>query len=132
MSKLMQEIEQCLVREETDPQGGLSAQFLFPKTFSGFQGHFPGNPVLPGVCLLQAALVMAKAWAHDPVVLKSIASAKWFAPVGPDCTLLFTGRIEASGQDEATLKARIACQNAKVAELTLKVVCPKVEKGAAP
>lgn len=32
-----------------------SADFLFPADFIGFQGHFPGNPILPAI--VQLALV---------------------------------------------------------------------------
>ncbi len=30
----------------------LSGQFCFPKTFTGFMGHFPGQPILPAVVQL--------------------------------------------------------------------------------
>ncbi len=37
-----------------------SADFLFPADFAGFQGHFPGNPILPAIVQLAAVRFLAE------------------------------------------------------------------------
>ena len=132
MNNLARIIERCMSRFETDGQGNVSARFVFPADFLGFQGHFPGNPVLPGVCMVQAVMVMAGKWAGTPGELKSLVLAKWFAPTGPGAELDFLVRVSPNGAGGAKLKTKITRGGDKVAELTLAVqgvpparaVCP--------
>ena len=132
MNNLARIIEGCMSRFEADGQGNLSARFVFPGDFLGFQGHFPDNPVLPGVCMVQAVMVMACKWAGTPGELTSLVLAKWFVPTGPGAELDFLVRVSPNGAGGAKLKAKITCGAGKVAELTLAVqgvpparaVCP--------
>lgn len=121
MNKLARIIESCMSRFEADGQGNLSARFVFPGDFLGFQGHFPDNPVLPGVCMVQAVMVMAGKWAGTPGELRSLVLAKWFAPTGPGAELDFLVRVSPNGDNGAKLKTKITCGDNKVAELILAV-----------
>ncbi len=65
-------------------------------------GHFPGQPILPGVLLLAQALEVAAqrwhaAWAQGPVTL---ASAKFLAPLRPgdDCVVELHGETVTEGR----------------------------------
>ena len=131
MNALTREIETCLSQLDVRGDGELSARFVFPPRFAGFSGHFPGNPVLPGVCMVQAALVMLQAATRRPVSLQRLVSAKWYAPVKPGDEIRFDGRT--SPEDDLTLllKARIACGADKVADLALKVTLRDVVKDPA-
>lgn len=123
-SRLTQETTRCLIQLTGGDQGGVVARFVFPPDYLGFAGHFPGNPVLPGVCMVQAAVVMQAGWHHVPVALGDVVSAKWFAPVKPDTELTFEAEAPHAGSAERpgmVIKTRISCQGAKVAELVLRV-----------
>ena len=65
-----------------------TGQFLFPSSLPVFVGHFPGDPLLPGVYQIAAMLVLARAaWATPAMGLSAITRAKWLAPVAPDTPL---------------------------------------------
>lgn len=56
-SKIREEIESLISNINIDDNNKLfTAQFTFPKTFTGFKGHFPEQPILPGICQIQAAM----------------------------------------------------------------------------
>ena len=42
------------------PEGGCTCVMDFDPGFTGFEGHFAGNPIVPGVCLIEAARVIAE------------------------------------------------------------------------
>lgn len=132
MNKLMQAIESCMSSFESREDRDLSAVFCFPSEFVGFQGHFPGNPVLPAVCILQAITVMAARQTARSVELKKVLSAKWFSPTGPDTHLNFLVHIAPGGPGEATISARISRDNGKVADVLLLVGWPAREGGPLP
>ncbi|HEY6125956.1 MAG TPA: AMP-binding protein [Steroidobacteraceae bacterium] len=53
-----------------------------PATHASLAGHFPGQPIVPAVVLLEA--VLAAVQSRDTVVLQSIAATKFLQPVLPD------------------------------------------------
>lgn len=46
------------------------------------EGHFPGNPVLPGVVLLEEVLLACRAWAPERQAV-GLQSVKFHRPVRP-------------------------------------------------
>jgi 3-hydroxyacyl-[acyl-carrier-protein] dehydratase len=51
------------------------------------RGHFPGNPIIPGVVLLSAALQAIEAATTMPLSLCRIKSVKFFRPMRPGDTI---------------------------------------------
>lgn len=49
-----------------------------------FAGHFPGHPIVPGVCLLQIAEELASLQAGRTVRFTSVRNLKFRQPVTPD------------------------------------------------
>jgi len=47
-------------------------------------GHFPGQPVVPGVLLLDHVIDAAQAWLGQPVSVRSLPQVKFVAPLLPD------------------------------------------------
>lgn len=73
---------QHLHEAPVERDGTITATFCFPPSFVGFDGHFPGNPVLPGIVQLMAALyTAAKGQKTIPLAIKQ---AKFTRPVSPN------------------------------------------------
>ena len=119
MRKIKQETEACLSGLVSNGRS-VTADFLFPADFIGFQGHFPGKPILPGACQLQCVLTTIEKGARKAAVLKEIERAKYVAPIFPDepvtCTV-----DEVSAAGDVTVKARISKGGERVTEMKLRV-----------
>ena len=48
-----------------------------------YQGHFPGQPVVPGVCTLQIIKESAEQIANQPLQYVQIASSKFLSAINP-------------------------------------------------
>ena len=92
------------------------AEITFDEGFSGFKGHFPEQPVLPGVCQIALAMVMADRLRGTRQTLTQVVNAKFVSMVKPgqrlqvQCTLV-----------EDLLRAKLFSGETRVAELNLRV-----------
>ena len=68
-----------------------------PPDHAAFAGHFPGRPIVPGVILLDQAILFAEQLLGTPNAAWVIGNAKFLSPVGPDELLSFTLKTNASG-----------------------------------
>ncbi len=80
--------------------GSYSAAITFDPAFTGFDGHFPGNPVVPAVCQLSAVEVLAHlALGREDLKLATISLMKFRAPLVPNDTATFTFMLTQSEND---------------------------------
>jgi 3-hydroxymyristoyl/3-hydroxydecanoyl-(acyl carrier protein) dehydratase len=71
--------------------------WVVPVDHPAFAGHFPGQPIVPGVVLLDQAILFAERLLDRPLAQWQIGNAKFFSPVGPGETLVFSLERKASG-----------------------------------
>jgi 3-hydroxyacyl-[acyl-carrier-protein] dehydratase len=67
--------------------GVVEARLEIPRDHPAFEGHFPGQPILPGVVLLAEALGAIEAATGNPPHAWTISSAKFLQPVEPGTSL---------------------------------------------
>ena len=119
MNRLRSDALKCMSGLEHEA-GRLSARFTFPDEFIGFQGHFPGAKVLPGVCQIECAAGMISTWSGRPVRIIKVINAKFLAPVLPSEEVLCEcGPLMESG--EFDIKAQWSRAGARVSEIKLRV-----------
>ena len=80
-----------------------------PADHPAFAGHFPGQPVLPGVVLLDEVIAAAERHLGRPLEALQVKVAKFHAPVAPGARL----RIELAG--EGPVRFAVACGKIRVA-----------------
>ena len=91
--------------------GSYSAAITFDPAFTGFDGHFPGNPVVPAVCQLSAVEVLAHlALGREDLKLATISLMKFRAPLVPNDTATFIFHIL---QEENTITIKADVSTAK-------------------
>lgn len=121
MSKLREEIKSSMQAIEEISDLKTSARFIFGKKFIGFKGHFPNKPILPGVCKIQAALLVLEDRKHKNIRLAEIILAKFFAPVTFNQELIFSLEEHPKNSSESTVTVKVSCENKKVAQLQLRI-----------
>lgn len=71
--------------------------WLVPNDLPAFSGHFEGNPIVPGVVLLDQALVRAQAHMAHGRASWQVTQAKFLSPVGPGELLQFILEVTPRG-----------------------------------
>lgn len=117
---LRDDVLKCMSDASVSDGGAMSARFVFPADFTGFLGHFPDKPVLPGVCIIQSVLVLIEAILHKTPSLREIVAAKFFTAVGPGHDLKVECSAAKTDGDSTIFKAHISGHEGKVALLTLR------------
>ena len=92
-----------------------------------YQGHFPGQPVVPGVCTLQIIKESAEQIANQPLQYVQIASSKFLSAINPLETPLPCKCHEGV---QSTVLSKL---NGKIAKWLLQALCVSVKMvNAAP
>lgn len=120
MKTIKREIERCIT-DLTALDRMLTAHFVFPEDFIGFQGHFPGNKILPGICQIQCIIIMLERWKKKRVMLKEIVLAKFLSSVFPSEELTCVCKDIADTSGDFILKASCSKGSQKISELKLRV-----------
>jgi 3-hydroxyacyl-[acyl-carrier-protein] dehydratase len=68
-----------------------------PADHPAFAGHFPGQPIVPGVVLLDRVMQLAQEALGGPVAGWQVTQVKFLSPCGPDDQLQFALRDGARG-----------------------------------
>jgi 3-hydroxyacyl-[acyl-carrier-protein] dehydratase len=63
--------------------GSFSANIKLNKDHNIFNGHFPGNPVTPGVCMMQIVKELTEEFTGKKLFLKSASNVKFMAIINP-------------------------------------------------
>ncbi|MCU0762187.1 MAG: beta-hydroxyacyl-ACP dehydratase [Hydrogenophaga sp.] len=71
--------------------------WVVPPDHPAFAGHFPGQPIVPGVVLLDHAIALAGQWLQRPSAGWRVDQAKFLQPVGPGAVLRFVFSRKPSG-----------------------------------
>lgn len=59
------------------------ANITLNKDHDIFKGHFPGNPVTPGVCMMQIVKDLAEEFTKSKLFLKTASNVKFMAIINP-------------------------------------------------
>lgn len=74
-----------------------TAVLRIPADHPALPGHFPGNPVVPGVVLLDGVIEAAEQWLGRPLQVRGLRQAKFLAPLAPGdearIVLVLAGRV---------------------------------------
>lgn len=100
-------------------QDGMTIKVAMNADHEIYKAHFPGNPITPGVCLVQMATEMYQEICHEPLILAEISKIKYRNVVKPsDLPSYF---FTPMGEDEENRKVKVEIKDGEkvFTEMTL-------------
>lgn len=91
--------------EKTD-QGKYTAIITLNKEHNIFKGHFPGNPVTPGVCMMQIIKELSQDILESSLIMTSSSNVKFMALINPEINPTLKLELEILGDLTSEVKVK--------------------------
>jgi len=99
---------------------GFRAVLKVDPGFMLFPDHFPGQPVLPGICLVQAVLLVGEEWLGGTALqLRTLKSAKFLGIVQPGDEIIIEGSALRQDDGLTQVKADLSKSGKRIAQISL-------------
>ena len=99
-------------------------EITFDPAFRGFEGHFEGNPIVPGVCLLSLGRILAEELTGRGFAVTEIGQCRFRRPIraGESARCRATAEADAETPGAWRIRAEIRCEEAIACQLRMKAV----------
>jgi 3-hydroxyacyl-[acyl-carrier-protein] dehydratase len=71
-----------------------------------FKGHFPGNPIMPGVCMMQIIKELTEQITENSLFMQSLSNVKFMALINPFNTPELRLELDVTTTDEGLIKVK--------------------------
>lgn len=95
-----------IVSKEEVSDGNFTINIRVNAAHEVFKGHFPGNPVMPGVCMMQIVKELTEAIIGSDLFMQSLSNVKFMALINPDATPDLRLEINVSQLEDGLVKVR--------------------------
>lgn len=90
-----------------------------------YKAHFPGEPITPGVCILQMGFELLSEAVAERLEISCVKNVKFLSILRPDCAPL-TAEVQKIVADGDTVKAQISFSSADTAIAKISLVCRRI------
>lgn len=102
-------------------EGAVMAEVRFNSDHAIFQGHFPGQPVVPGVCMLQLIKEILEQQTGKALFMQEAPLCKFLSVIDPLKTPEVTAQVQYTN-DEARYQVNATLSEGNTTFLKLKAV----------
>lgn len=121
MSKLCTEIKTQILTCVSRDEQSFTYELRFSSDFIGFNGHFPGTPVLPGFCQVQTVLTLLGLQPDIDPWLIEVVRSKFIEAIGADETVTFTCEFIEKSVNELLITSKVLKGEKIISKIVLKV-----------
>nr|WP_315140707.1 3-hydroxyacyl-ACP dehydratase [uncultured Flavobacterium sp.] len=82
------------------------AMILINEEHEVFKGHFPGNPIMPGVCMMQIIKELTEQITESSLFMQSLSNVKFMALINPFNTPELRLELDIVIADEGLIKVK--------------------------
>ncbi|HMK06051.1 MAG TPA: hypothetical protein VK476_00890 [Flavobacterium sp.] len=91
-----------------------------------FNGHFPGNPIMPGVCMMQIIKELTEEITGTKLMMQSLSNVKFMALINPEVTPELRIELDVTTTDEDLIKVKNSSYFNDTTALKLSAVYKKI------
>ena len=122
---LLKDFYKVISLEENDSQKYLAIIFVNEK-HEVFKGHFPDNPIMPGVCMMQIIKELTEQITESSLIMQSLTNVKFMALINPEVTPELRLELDITTTDEGLIKVKNTTYFNETVALKLSSVYKKV------
>lgn len=71
-----------------------------------FKGHFPGNPIMPGVCMIQIIKELTEKITQEALMIHTLSNVKFMALINPENTPELRLELDITTTEDNLVKVR--------------------------
>jgi len=75
-----------VLSEENTSDSKYTITILVNEKHEVFKGHFPGNPIMPGVCMIQIIKELTENITESTLMIQTLSNVKFMALINPEAT----------------------------------------------
>lgn len=122
---LLKDFYKVISLEKNDSQKHLAIIFV-NKKHEVFKGHFPGNPIMPGVCMMQIIKELTEQITESSLIMQSLTNVKFMALINPEVTPELRLELDITITDEGLVKVKNTTYFNETVALKLSSVYKKI------
>ncbi|MRX39346.1 3-hydroxyacyl-ACP dehydratase [Flavobacterium sp. LC2016-23] len=115
-----------VLSEEKTGDTRYNIRILVNASHDVFKGHFPGNPIMPGVCMIQIIKELTESITKSTLMIQTLTNVKFMALINPETNPELLLELDITTTDDDLVKVKnTTCFNDTVA-LKLSNVYKKI------
>ncbi|RZJ72531.1 3-hydroxyacyl-ACP dehydratase [Flavobacterium sp.] len=95
-----------IVSKDAVSDGNFTVNIHVNAAHEVFKGHFPGNPVMPGVCMMQIIKELTEEIIESNLFMQSLSNVKFMALINPDKTPTLRLELNVSETEDNLVKVK--------------------------
>lgn len=116
-----------ILSEEKTTDSKYSITIFVNEKHEVFKGHFPGNPIMPGVCMIQIIKELTEKITKQTLMIQTLANVKFMALINPENNPELRLELDITMTDDNLVKVKNTTYFNETVALKLSNVYKKLE-----
>ncbi len=116
-----------VLSEEKTTDSKYSITILVNEKHEIFKGHFPGNPIMPGVCMIQIIKELTEKITKQTLMIQTLANVKFMALINPETNPELRLELDITMTEDNLVKVKNTTYFNETVALKLSNVYKKLE-----
>jgi 3-hydroxyacyl-[acyl-carrier-protein] dehydratase len=126
-SKMVLKDFYTVLSEEKTTDSKYSITILVNEKHEIFKGHFPGNPIMPGVCMIQIIKELTEKITESTLMIQTLSNVKFMALINPENNSELRLELDITMTDDNLVKVKNTTYFNETVALKLSNVYKKLE-----